>query len=90
MSRLWTLLIALRSSLWFVPLGMVILAIALAFGLIELDSSAGWHLGGRWPRFFGGGRGGLTHASVGDRYLDDQHRRHDVLDDHGRALLGRQ
>jgi len=49
----------LRSSLWFLPSLLVIGAIVLALGLIEIDSRIDLtHLQMRWPRLFGAGAAG--------------------------------
>ena len=50
--KLEQLLIAVRSSLWFVPTLVVVGAVALALGLIEIDLRAGENLRDRWPRLF--------------------------------------
>ena len=46
------LLIAIRSSLWFVPTLIVVSMAALAIGLIELDQQIDPMLRDRWPRLF--------------------------------------
>lgn len=49
----------LRASLWFVPALIVVLAVLLAIGLIELDPfTSRQHLTERWPRLFGAGAEG--------------------------------
>lgn len=62
--RLHALLIRVRSSLWFVPTGIVLFAIVLAFLLIELDQIYDDRLLARWPRLFAseaeGARGVLS------------------------------
>jgi uncharacterized membrane protein len=50
--RLNQLLIDIRSSLWFVPTLIVASAVALAFGLIEVDKRVDQQLRDWWPRFF--------------------------------------
>lgn len=65
MDRLGKIWENLRSSLWFVPTLMVVGAVALAVGLIEVESFVDRErLVQRWPRLFGGGaegaRGMLT------------------------------
>ena len=64
MNKLKQFLTNLRSSLWFVPGVMIILAIALAAGLIEIDSSVEAEWLAKYPRLFGlgadGSRGMLT------------------------------
>ncbi|MDQ3622297.1 MAG: DUF2254 domain-containing protein [Verrucomicrobiota bacterium] len=62
MRKLW---IQLRSSLWFIPTLLVLAAVVLAIGLIELDLALGDSLGwGKLRPFFGssaeGARGMLT------------------------------
>ncbi len=52
---LWTYL---RSSLWFTPGLMVAAAIALAAGLIEVDTRIERELLTEWPRLFGAGADG--------------------------------
>lgn len=46
------LLIAIRSSLWFVPTLIVMSMAALAIGLIEIDQQIDQTLRDRWPRLF--------------------------------------
>ena len=53
MARLGTLWISLKSSLWFVPALMILLAVGLAFGLVALDSYFSLQLERHWPRLFG-------------------------------------
>jgi uncharacterized membrane protein len=48
----------LKSSLWFVPSLMVLLAIVLAAGAIEIDRLLGDEVTGRYPRLFGAGAEG--------------------------------
>ena len=48
----------LRSSLWFLPSILVMLAVVLAFTLIEVDTAVGHHFLSRWPRIFGAGADG--------------------------------
>ena len=59
----------LRSSLWFVPTVVVLIAIALAFGLTELDAryDAQLHLGGATGFFGAGAQGarGMLEAIAG-------------------------
>lgn len=59
--NLWN---ALGSSLWFVPMLIVLCAAALALGLIEVDKGVNPEWVESWPRLFGGGaegaRGMLT------------------------------
>ena len=50
--QLKQLLIDIRSSLWFVPTLIVASAVALAFGLIEVDKRVDQQLRDWWPRFF--------------------------------------
>ncbi len=52
---LWT---TLRSSLWFLPALMVASAVALAAGLIEVDTRVSGELLAGWPRLFGAGADG--------------------------------
>lgn len=58
MSRLRTLLIALRSSLWFLPTLIVVASGVLAAGLIEIDSRVNRELLTNFPRLFGAGAEG--------------------------------
>ncbi len=64
MHRIITFWIKLRASLWFIPGLMLISAIVLAIGLIELDSLVGHQWLNNFPRLFGlgadGARGMLT------------------------------
>lgn len=64
MGRLQKFWINLRSSLWFIPAGMVLGSIGLAIGLVELDVRWKMDLGERWPQAFGtnaeGARGILS------------------------------
>jgi len=48
----------LRESLWFVPTLMVLGAIGLALGMVELSAAVGTEALGRWPRIFGVGADG--------------------------------
>lgn len=43
----------LKSSLWFLPAICLVIAVALAFGLAEVDARLGASLADRWPRIFG-------------------------------------
>ncbi len=47
-----------RASLWFLPSVIVVIAVALAFLLIEVDSAIGHEFLARWPRVFGAGADG--------------------------------
>ncbi|MGY1408756.1 DUF2254 domain-containing protein [Luteimonas sp. A611] len=47
------LVISLRSSFWFLPACIVLLAIGLALGLVALDRQLGGAPGERWPWLFG-------------------------------------
>ncbi len=59
MKRLDNLWEALRASLWFVPTLIVTASVALALGLVELDSMASReNLMEAWPRLFGAGAEG--------------------------------
>lgn len=58
MGRLLALWQDLRSSLWFVPSLIVLSAMALAAGLVELDSALGREALAGWPRLFGAGAAG--------------------------------
>ncbi len=49
---------SLRSSLWFVPGVLVLVAVALAIGLIEADTWIDQRVLDTWPRLFGAGAGG--------------------------------
>ncbi len=53
--QLWS---DVRSSLWFLPSLIVAASIALAIGLIELDSTASDRWLAQWPRLFGAGAEG--------------------------------
>lgn len=46
--------IYLRSSFWFVPACLMVAAIALALGLVEIDQRVDPQLRERWPRMFAG------------------------------------
>jgi uncharacterized membrane protein len=49
----------LRSSLWFIPSLLVIGAVVLALGFVEIDASGEWdYLRDRYPRMFGSGAAG--------------------------------
>jgi len=48
----------IKSSLWFMPTMLVLVAIGLAVGAIELDGVLGDDLGTRFPRLFGAGAEG--------------------------------
>lgn len=52
---LWT---DLRSSFWFVPAVIVLGAVALALGLIEVEQLLGRDVWDSWPRLFGAGAAG--------------------------------
>src|SRR5688572_2519353 len=58
MTRLELLWSNLRNSFWFVPSLIFAASIALALGLIELDSGQARPWIERWPRVFGSGAGG--------------------------------
>lgn len=58
MLRLKTLLIQLRSSLWFLPTLIVLGSAAFAVVFIEIDSSFSFELSNRFPRLFGAGAEG--------------------------------
>ena len=58
MSKLRIQLEALRSNLWFVPTLIVVGAVGLAAGLIEMDWVSRQELVTRWPRIFGAGADG--------------------------------
>jgi uncharacterized membrane protein len=58
MARLKQFWNGLLSSLWFVPTVIVLGAVFLAVGLIQVDSLMTWELAGRWPRLFGAGAEG--------------------------------
>lgn len=58
MNRLQQLWLALRTSLWFVPGLIVLLAMLLAVGLIKLDTWVQWDLARDWPLLFGAGSDG--------------------------------
>jgi uncharacterized membrane protein len=64
MKRLIYLWADLRSSLWFIPTVLVLIAIVLAVSLIQVDSHIDPHLWDTWPRLFGavaeGSRGMLA------------------------------
>jgi uncharacterized membrane protein len=61
LKQLWS---NLRSSFWFLPSLIVAGSIALAFALIQVDTSSGQQWMDRWPRLFGasaaGNRGVLS------------------------------
>ena len=48
----------LRSTFWFVPAILVVVALALALGLIWVDETAGLDLVDHWPLVFGSGAAG--------------------------------
>ncbi len=50
--KLKQLAIDIRSSLWFVPTLIVLIAVVLAFGLIEVDKHVDRQLQDWWPRVF--------------------------------------
>ncbi|MBA4147741.1 MAG: DUF2254 domain-containing protein [Verrucomicrobia bacterium] len=58
MKKLRKLWISLRSSLWFIPSIMVILASGLALLLIDVDTRVEADLAEKWPRIFGVGAEG--------------------------------
>ena len=58
MTRLQLLWSNLRSSFWFVPALTFAASIALAIGLIEIDSGQARPWIERWPRVFGSGAAG--------------------------------
>ncbi len=58
MHKLKQIWLRVNSSLWFLPTIMVLLAIALAFALIELEFQRTQELVKRWPRVFGAGADG--------------------------------
>ncbi len=64
MNKLKQILSDLRASLWFVPGVLIIVSIALALGLIEIDSTVKAEWVEDYPRLFGlgsdGARGMLT------------------------------
>jgi uncharacterized membrane protein len=64
MNRLQARWLALRTSLWFVPALMVLVAVGLALLLVGLEPTMQRDLADRWPRLFGAGaegsRGVLT------------------------------
>ena len=64
MNNLKQFLADLRASLWFVPVVMIVFSVALAIGLIEIDSRVEAEWLGEFPRLFGlgadGSRGMLT------------------------------
>ncbi len=49
---------SLRSSLWFVPGALVLVAVLLAVGLIEVDARIDNRVFDTWPRLFGAGAAG--------------------------------
>ena len=51
--RIKSLWISIRSSLWFVPGGMLLGGIALAAGAVYLDETVSLKLIDRYPRLFG-------------------------------------
>ena len=58
MERLQALWLALRTSLWFVPALIVLAAVLLALGLIDLEPRIRADLSEHWPRLFGAGAEG--------------------------------
>ncbi|HVZ93173.1 MAG TPA: DUF2254 domain-containing protein [Phycisphaerales bacterium] len=58
MTRLLNLWQELRASLWFVPVAMVVMAVALAIALIEMDARIDPGFFDAWPRLFGAGAAG--------------------------------
>jgi len=58
MGKLQSIWPSLRSSLWFVPGALVLLAVALAIGLIEVDTLLEDEVLNAWPRLFGAGAAG--------------------------------
>ena len=58
MSKLLSIWQSLRSSMWFVPGVLVLLAVALAIGLIEVDAGFDERVLDTWPRLFGAGAAG--------------------------------
>ncbi|MDZ4753620.1 MAG: DUF2254 domain-containing protein [Phycisphaerae bacterium] len=58
MAKLLSIWHSLRSSLWLVPGVLVLLAVALAIGLIEVDSRLDERVLDSWPRLFGAGAAG--------------------------------
>ena len=58
MTRLFHLWHVLRASLWFVPGAIVLIAVGLATGLIEIDARIDHKLLEAWPRMFGAGAAG--------------------------------
>jgi len=58
MAKLLSIWQALRASLWFVPGVLVLLAVALAIGLIEADARIDNRVFDTWPRLFGAGAAG--------------------------------
>ncbi|HZM35011.1 MAG TPA: DUF2254 domain-containing protein [Burkholderiales bacterium] len=55
MRRLRELLLALRSSLWIIPGGALVLAVMLGILLVGVDARLESDLAERWPRLFGAG-----------------------------------
>lgn len=55
LKHLWS---KLRESFWFYPALIVAFSLALALGLIEVDSSGSQDWTADWPRFFGAGAAG--------------------------------
>ena len=58
MAKVLSIWQSLRSTFWFVPGTIVLLAIALAIGLIEADTWFNYKILKRWPRLFGAGAAG--------------------------------
>lgn len=55
LSRIWT---QLEASFWFVPAVIVLISVAAAMGLVEVDSLRTWDPGTWSPRLFGAGADG--------------------------------
>ena len=58
MTKLLNLWQELRASLWFVPGAIVVMAVALAIALIEIDVRIDRGIFESWPRLFGAGAAG--------------------------------
>lgn len=58
MNRLWKTWQYLRASFWFVPMLLVLCAVVLAGGLVELDTRIDPALRRTWPQLFGVGADG--------------------------------
>ncbi len=52
------LLLRAKGSLWLIPSAAIMVAVLLAFGLVEADAEIGARLAQSWPRFFGAGAEG--------------------------------